>query len=669
ATLAATPIYVRLKSGLSAGTYNSEIVSNAGGGATTADVTCNGNVTIPPPTLVVSPTALSGFTYGFGNGPSTSQSYTLSGSNLTGAPGTITITGSTNYEISTDNVTFNSSLTVPYGSATLTATTVYVRLKVGLSSGTYNGETISNAGGGATTVNVTCNGIVTISATSDISSAGAESATISSLINDASLLTSSTGVQVWQFKVRDGGATLSDADNLPTILTAFTISQAPGNSVTNWSAAIRTIELFDGTTNIGVGTVTTSPNQISFSGLSLSSPDNTEKTYSLRLSLNCGIGSTNNDGDDFGFQISTGNVTFAASGSGKFAFTAAISANGSNVITVVATQLSFLQQPVSTGQNQAMAPSVTVKATDACGNKDLGFTGTVSITSTGTLTGTPVTASAVAGLATYSSLTHTVTGTGFTLSASATGLTGITSTAFDITSSTVFGVGDIAIVGMCVNMDGCSGCITVSEDEISYVSFEDIAPGTSIDITDNGFERVNCGSNTWGNTEGVIRITRNTSTILKGTIITLRVLDQSIFNPVQPDANWTVSYPNSGYGTFNMNATDEQIYIMQGGTWNKNTSAGHDATYVGGTLMFGINTFNAWTCNNNLTTRGDIPLSLKCFSILPGIATKNIKYTGPTTAASQKDWIDRLNNTTNWTGTATCAAYLAGGLDYEAPQT
>lgn len=49
------------------------------------------------PTITVSPTALTGFTYLVGNGPSAEQTFTTSGSNLTG---NITITAPTNYEIS-----------------------------------------------------------------------------------------------------------------------------------------------------------------------------------------------------------------------------------------------------------------------------------------------------------------------------------------------------------------------------------------------------------------------------------------------------------------------------------------------------------------------------------------------------------------------------------------
>ena len=44
ATLSSTPIYVRLKSGLNIGTYNSSNISHTGGGATSINVTCSGTV-------------------------------------------------------------------------------------------------------------------------------------------------------------------------------------------------------------------------------------------------------------------------------------------------------------------------------------------------------------------------------------------------------------------------------------------------------------------------------------------------------------------------------------------------------------------------------------------------------------------------------------------------
>lgn len=112
------------------------------------------------PLLGLTATSFAGFSYFSGAGPSTSQSYNLSGSNLSPAAGDITVTGSTNYEVSTNNSTFAGSVLVSYSGGTLAATPIYVRLKSGLAVGSYNGEDVVNSGGGATSVNVTCNGNV-----------------------------------------------------------------------------------------------------------------------------------------------------------------------------------------------------------------------------------------------------------------------------------------------------------------------------------------------------------------------------------------------------------------------------------------------------------------------------------------------------------------------------
>lgn len=114
----------------------------------------------PTPTIAVSPATRTGFAYTQGAGPSVSQTYTLSGTNLSPTAGNLTVTGSTNYEVSSDNITFSGSFNVAYTGGALANTTVYVRLKAGLTAGNYNSETIANSGGGATTQNVTCSGMV-----------------------------------------------------------------------------------------------------------------------------------------------------------------------------------------------------------------------------------------------------------------------------------------------------------------------------------------------------------------------------------------------------------------------------------------------------------------------------------------------------------------------------
>ncbi len=114
------------------------------------------------PVLTTNPTALSGFTYAGGAGPSASQNYTLSGTSLSPAAGNITITGTAAFEVSLNNSSFGNSVSVAYTSSTLANTLVYVRLKSGLVTGSYNSNLVTNAGGGASTVNVSCSGTVTI---------------------------------------------------------------------------------------------------------------------------------------------------------------------------------------------------------------------------------------------------------------------------------------------------------------------------------------------------------------------------------------------------------------------------------------------------------------------------------------------------------------------------
>lgn len=64
------------------------------------------------PLISSSASNLVGFNYLESNGPSSSQSFNLSGTNLTGFADNITVTGSTNYEVSSDNVAFGTTATI-----------------------------------------------------------------------------------------------------------------------------------------------------------------------------------------------------------------------------------------------------------------------------------------------------------------------------------------------------------------------------------------------------------------------------------------------------------------------------------------------------------------------------------------------------------------------------
>jgi hypothetical protein len=111
-------------------------------------------------TINTAPSVLSGFSYPLGSGPSASQTFIISGTDLSPASGNIKVMGSNDFEVSPDNVLFNDSILIPYVSDTLAATTIYVRLKAGLTDGSYIGENIPCSGGGAATKNVLVSGDV-----------------------------------------------------------------------------------------------------------------------------------------------------------------------------------------------------------------------------------------------------------------------------------------------------------------------------------------------------------------------------------------------------------------------------------------------------------------------------------------------------------------------------
>src|SRR5437773_459471 len=105
-----------------------------------------------------------------------------------------------------------------------------------------------------------------------------------------------------------------------------------------------------------------------------------------------------------------------------------------------ATELVFVTEPGTTVANHQISPAVKVRALDAFGNVAAGFTGAVGVAlgsnpGSATLSGTtPVVA--VSGVATFFDLSVDKAGTGYTLTASASGVPSVTSTAFDVTPGT-----------------------------------------------------------------------------------------------------------------------------------------------------------------------------------------------------------------------------------------
>jgi hypothetical protein len=151
---ASIQIYVRLIAGLTANTYNGNVTLTASG-ATTQNIALSGTVAMPPVVINSSVTTLPTFTYIEGSGPSTQQTFTVSGTGLTAG---ITITAPANYEISLVSGLFNgaTSFTIPQSGGSIAATPIYIRLITGLTPARYSGNvTLASSGGISKTVVLT----------------------------------------------------------------------------------------------------------------------------------------------------------------------------------------------------------------------------------------------------------------------------------------------------------------------------------------------------------------------------------------------------------------------------------------------------------------------------------------------------------------------------------
>jgi uncharacterized repeat protein (TIGR02543 family) len=190
----------------------------------TAIMNSNKNITanfaiIPyTPTITVSTISLPDFGNVIVGQNSTSKSYTVSAGKLAA---NIAITAATGFQVSKDNSTFSSSVTLTHSGGSVASTTIYARFSP-TSVSTYSGN-IAHASEGATTQNVSVSGtgILVQPSTITVSGAVTYANTAATPIGNATVtLTSTTGTTVTATSSATGSYSIANVSPGTYTLTA-----------------------------------------------------------------------------------------------------------------------------------------------------------------------------------------------------------------------------------------------------------------------------------------------------------------------------------------------------------------------------------------------------------------------------------------------------------------
>ncbi|HET7471401.1 MAG TPA: Ig-like domain repeat protein [Gemmatimonadales bacterium] len=184
-----------------------------------------------------------------------------------------------------------------------------------------------------------------------------------------------------------------------------------------------------------------------------------------------------------------------------------------------ATKLAFSQAPVNTSAGSPITPAVKVAIQDAAGNTVTSATDAITIAiannpNGGTLFGT-LTAGAVNGVATFAGLSIDRSGDGYTLSASASGLTTATSPSFDV-------------------LPGAANRLVFLTGPTNRVVGEKFSPALQVQVQDAGGNPVLLAT-------GQITITSSVTGTLGGTATATPILGTATFN------NLAINKAGTGY--------------------------------------------------------------------------------------------------------------------------
>lgn len=241
-------------------------------------------------------------------------------------------------------------------------------------------------------------------------------------------------------------------------------------------------------------------------------------------------------------------------------------------VDVIATQLTFTQQPTNVEINATMSPSVTVAATDANGNIDTGFGSNIGLATSGTNSSftTPQTPSA--GVATFNDIVFSSTQTGITLTASDAAMN-----LADLESNTFSVIEDLTPT------DGSIIFTQFGSDNPNRVEFlllERLDLST-LGISEDGL----CSGGAFRDDENNIEpFTTGFSDVPAGTIVQLE-------NPATPNSDFIDGLIVANYSGSGLSTGGDQVlaYI---GTYNGSSSCGSPSAT--NTLIAGINFSSDW---------------------------------------------------------------------------
>jgi hypothetical protein len=150
-------VSVRIPASATIGNSPAGNISLISSPALSRTVAVSGAVTgVNSPAVSCSPTALTGFTT-YAGSVSTAQTITVSGTYLTDS---VVVTAASGYEVSSNNISFSSSVPINQSGGTLGGTPVYVRVAGTASVGALSGNAVSVSSVGSPVVNVSGSGMV-----------------------------------------------------------------------------------------------------------------------------------------------------------------------------------------------------------------------------------------------------------------------------------------------------------------------------------------------------------------------------------------------------------------------------------------------------------------------------------------------------------------------------